>query len=415
MKCPNCGRITFKGEKNCPRCGAIMPERPTLEEELQMSPRFKRNNATNVRNYGEEKKLENESVFTPTLDFKSADKEDNASTPSSDLGFYGSFGAIVEDTPKPEKSADPELEEFQPVFSTDKAINNLSNDNSFLLEPDNTAENSTIAADISDEAPLIMPSFSIESNLDDDDNDDDDDDLVIPGFVSSQGSYTEKKSMDYEATTKIITAAAPVKKKKPIKEIIPEGIKDMVKAPKVVQPRAVASGTVTKRDDLPKLKEGEMYVALNRRQLRRLTSRSFRGLGVLFTLCMVIISAFCIWTYVNSFADPIVGRWKGNIASQDIPVAELQNLGQERFDSTWEFNDGGSMYLNLIMNETPVSLSGSYEEKSDEKGEQYLMLTLTNPMDGGKYEFSMYYTVTGQVLELNDMEGMGMTITLQKE
>ena len=42
-------------------------------------------------------------------------------------------------------------------------------------------------------------------------------------------------------------------------------------------------------------------------------------------------------------------------------------------------------------------------------------MELTNPMDSNAYTFNMYYTVTGTVLQFNDMEGLGMEIDLTKE
>ena len=158
-----------------------------------------------------------------------------------------------------------------------------------------------------------------------------------------------------------------------------------------------------------------MYVALTHKELRRLKSRRFRGLGVVATLCLAIIASFCIWSYAHSFADPLVGRWNGNVDSANLPIEAIQSMSAGKVDSTWEFGSSGSLYVNLVINETPISLNGSYTEMKDENGEQYLSMELNNPMDSNAYTFNMYYTVTGTVLQFNDMEGMGMEIDLTKE
>ena len=185
--------------------------------------------------------------------------------------------------------------------------------------------------------------------------------------------------------------------------------------PKEREFNGIASGTAHVSGGLPELKDNQMYVAVTPKELRRLKSRKFRGLGVFSALCLAVIAAFCIWSYVNSFADPIVGRWKGNISSVSLGINALSELDQDSMDSTWEFNSSGSMYVNLVLNDTPVSLSGSYVKMTDGDGEQYLSMTLKNPMDNQDYNVKMYYTITGQILQFNDMEGAGAEIDLVKE
>ncbi len=341
--------------------------------------------------------IEYKPVSAPTVDPSADGSLHNAS--GTESGFYGSYGAICNDSmpkPAPNPGLSPEPD-FKPVYSTD-------------------------FPSAADKNPWDLPSATIDEDapfnpilIGDDDNNDDDD--LMPPIISDYSMDNvsdKKKSLEYEATTKIESAASSVHKEKPIFEAIPESFKEMVMPPKVVKFNAVASGTVTGKDDLPKLKEGQMYVALTHKQLRRLRGRSFRGLGIICTLCLVIISAFCIWNYVNSFTDPIVGRWKGDLASQSIPIESLKQMG-DIFTSTWEFSENGTMYLNLVINDTPVSLGGSYKQQKDEKGEQYLSMTLKNPMDGVDYTFNMYYTITGKVLVLNDMQGLGMSIDLIRE
>ena len=101
--------------------------------------------------------------------------------------------------------------------------------------------------------------------------------------------------------------------------------------------------------------------------------------------------------------------------STNLPIEAIQSLNANDMDTTWEFGSSGSLYVNLVVNETPISLNGSYTEMKDENGEQYLSMELNNPMDSNAYTFNMYYTVTGTVLQFNDMEGMGMEIDLTKE
>lgn len=355
------------------------------------------------------------SVFVPEIEFKpvntpTVNPSDDGSLHSNaqSTGFYGSYGTICGSTDNAQSSHsltsdnDYMQQEFKPVFSTDTSVSSVPI--SEASEDKSKFSWSMPKIDLDEDAPFnpIITSS--------------DDELVLPDSVrlndDASGEF-QKKSMDYEQTVKIEHAAAT--QKKPINQIIPESFKEMVKAPKIVEVTAIASGTITSKDELPPLKEGQIYVGITHKQLRRLKSRSFRGLGIICTLCLMIISAFCIWNYANSFADPIVGRWKGNVESQDIPIEAISQLNADKFDSTWEFSEGGSMYLNLLINDTPVSLGGNYEKKNDEKGEQYLSITLNNPMDGMDYTFEMYYTVTGDVLVLNDMQGLGMTIDLVKE
>ena len=354
------------------------------------------------------------SVFVPEIECKpvntpTVDPSDDGSVHNDDpnSGFYGSYGAICNDAVNtsvgtPAASEDPMLQEFKPVYFTDAPASSAP---IFGEEEKSEFSWSMPKSDFEEDLPFNPIITGGE---------DEDDGLVLPDSINFNDNGDQpKKSIGYEETVKIEHATKA--DKKPINQVIPESFKEMVMPPKIVEVPAVASGTVTSKDELPPLKEGQMYVGITHKQLRRLKSRSFRGMGVICTLCLMIISAFCIWNYVNSFADPLIGRWKGNVESQDIPIEVIQQLDTDKFDSTWEFNDGGSMYLNLLINDTPVSLGGTYEQKNDEKGEQYLSITLNNPMDGVDYTFQMYYTVTGDVLVLNDMQGLGMTIDLVKE
>ncbi len=450
MVCKNCGRRTYKGEKFCPKCGSPMPERPSLEEEINVNSRFNRfSEPDRTQPDTPNPAVPNErpayvpaqppqpaqevppSVFVPEIEYKpvptpTVDPSANGSLHNSsgaDNGFYGSYGAICNDSmpqtsavnsgigsepdfnsmystsPNPLYSSEPN---FDPVYSTDTPT--PASDSFAVSQPENDWNLSMPKEEDEDKPfnPMLI--------------DDDDDDLVMPEINDppADDPNQKKKTLGYDKTRKIETANSAAYKEKPLYEAIPETIKEMIVPPKVVKPQAIASGTVTGKNDLPELKEGQMYVALTPRQFRRLTSRSFRGLGIICTLCLVIISAFCIWNYANSFADPLVGRWKGDVESQDIPIESLKTMG-DIFSSTWEFSDSGTLYVNLVINDTPVSLSGSYVEQKDEKGEQYLSITLKNPMDNMDYTFNMYYTITGKVLELNDMEGLGMSIDLVKE
>ena len=236
-----------------------------------------------------------------------------------------------------------------------------------------------------DASPIPMPASADTQE---------DDDLVLPDLPSMtpSSSFETKKSMGYETTVKLQNARSAYGNQKPVNEPIKSGA-DLTPQPKVRDYTVVASG----------------------KELRLLKSRRFRGLGVLATLCLAIIAAFCVWSYANSFVDPIIGVWKGDVDSASIPISEIQGLNQQTLESTWEFSSSGSLYLNLVVNDAPISLSGSYEQKKDDAGEPYLSMTIINPGDGSDYTMEMYYTVTGKILEFNDMEGMGMTIDLKKE
>jgi hypothetical protein len=249
-----------------------------------------------------------------------------------------------------------------------------------------------------------MPSFS---------GDDDDDDLVMPAVPAPAPATEARKSMGYETTVKLKDARSAYGSQKPINEAIQSGARSAI--PKTKNIVAVASGTAHVAGGLPELKEGQMYVVVTPKDYRRLKSRRFRGLGVVATLCLAIIAAFCIWSYANSFTDPLIGAWKGDMNAAYLPIDQIQQVDGQLIDSTWEFSSSGSLYLNVVVNETPISISGTYEEKKDSSDEPYLTMTLTNPMDATDYSFDMYYTITGKVLEMTDMEGMGMTIDLIKE
>lgn len=241
-------------------------------------------------------------------------------------------------------------------------------------------------------------------------------DLVIPDMPAPVADHTRvsKKSLGYESTVKIKNARHAERDEKRINEPIKKDARPNY-VPKEREFNGIASGTAHVSGGLPELKDNQMYVAVTPKELRRLKSRKFRGLGVFSALCLAIIAAFCIWTYVNSFADPLVGRWKGNISSVALGIDALAELDQESMSSTWEFNSSGSMYVNLVLNDTPVSLSGSYSKLSDDNGEQYISMTLKNPMDNQDYTVNMYYTVTGDILQFNDMENAGAEINLTKE
>lgn len=452
MVCPNCGRRTFKRETVCPKCGTPMPERKPVEisehdpfinqstegeSELSLFNRKKKSEPTPETTVSEIPaapaetaptaeavplaSAETEStdttipedsavadMFEPTLEFKSDDPPAEApnSEESSDTGvdlspeFYGSYGEVCNDTASvPTAEPDPPAEETK--SEVDFSV--LDFDIPDVAVP--SVEESSVPE---------VPAFSAYSSTPDV-SANDDDELVLPEDFSLPSSDTpneSKKSMDYEETVKLKDAHSAYGNQQPINEPIKAG-EAVASAPKDIT--AIASGTARVSGDLPKLKDGQMYVAVTPKQYRRLKGRQFRGLGVLATLCLVIISAFCIWNYANSFVDPLVGVWKGDVSSANIPVEQIQQLNQDIIDSTWEFSSSGSMYLNIVVNETPISLSGSYEQKKDDNGEPYLAMTLTNPMDSTDYTMEMYYTVTGDVLEFTDMQDMGMTIDLTKE
>ena len=315
----------------------------------------------------------------PELNFDIPTLDDTKSIENFNPDFYGSYGDAV-------KSADPdqtptysENEDFTPVltFTADKA---------------EEAEASS--------APFIMP----------------EEDLVIPDMpvpVTDPARMT-KKSLSYETTVKIKNARHAERNEERINEPIKKNARPNY-APKEREFNGIASGTAHVSGGLPELRDDQMYVAVTPKELRRLKSRKFRGLGVFSALCLAVIAAFCIWSYVNSFADPLIGRWKGNISSVALGIDAIKELDQDTMSSTWEFNSSGSMYVNLVLNDTPVSLSGSFEKLSDPDGEQYLKMTLKNPMDNQDYTVNMYYTVTGSILQFNDMDGVGAEIDLTKE
>lgn len=323
--------------------------------------------------------------------------------------FYGSYGEAAESVPMATPDAVPSPENTADAAATAGGIDFsvLDFDIPDMTLPDTEHAD---APEKSEEEMSFSPMPDLSGGAAEDD------DLVLPDLppVSPTASFETKKSMGYETTVKLKDARSAYGNEKPINEPIKS---DPIPAsvPKRRDYTVVASGTAHVNGDLPKLKEGEMYVALTPKELRRLKSRKFRGLGVLATLCLAIIAAFCIWSYANSFVDPIIGVWKGDVNSAYIPIAQIQDMDEKSLQSTWEFSGSGSLYLNIVVNDTPVSLSGTYEQKKDSAGEPYLSMTLTNPMDSTDYTLEMYYTVTGKVLEFNDMEGMGMTIDLTKE
>lgn len=469
MVCPKCGRRTFKRETVCPKCGAAMPERkpveiitddpaapvepadipaqfttiegesdlslfsrkkqkdteppaeptsaaqPTPAPEAAVSPEPSVSEAADEFAARTETPASSEEtadgIFTPEPEFKSPDPPEEtaasqtASYSEADLSpeFYGSYGEVCNETAASEPTATDEPTEDNTASEVDFSV--LDFDIPDVTLP--AAEDPSVETASSEETFTYMPDVSAEE---------DDDELILPDIPmpSPSAENESKKSMGYEDTVKLENAHSAYGNQKPINEPIKAGA-PVSSAPKHKDFTAVASGTARVKGDLPKLKEGEMYVAVTPKDLRRLKSRRFRGLGVLATLCLVIISAFCIWSYANSFTDPLIGVWKGDVSSACIPVEQIQQLDQELIASTWEFSSSGSLYLNIVVNETPISLSGSYQQLKDESGEPYLAMTLVNPMDSSEYTLDMYYTVTGDILELNDMEGAGMTIDLTKE
>ena len=320
--------------------------------------------------------------------------------------FYGSYGgSVISDAP-----AAPAASETSAASDTGSSGSGIDFSVLDFDIPDSVASAAAAMDSASagtDASPIPMPASADTQE---------DDDLVLPDLPSMtpSSSFETKKSMGYETTVKLQNARSAYGNQKPVNEPIKSGA-DLTPRPKVRDYTVVASGTAHVKGDLPALKDGEMYVALTSKELRLLKSRRFRGLGVLATLCLAIIAAFCVWSYANSFVDPIIGVWKGDVDSASIPISEIQGLNQQTLESTWEFSSSGSLYLNLVVNDAPISLSGSYEQKKDDAGEPYLSMTIINPGDGSDYTMEMYYTVTGKILEFNDMEGMGMTIDLKKE
>ena len=312
----------------------------------------------------------------PILHFDTPEEDSGAG--AFDPGFYGSYGEAV-------KSADPD-----PAYA-----------------PMPTGEDfSAPAVPSFDDAPAApaVP-FSLPEE-----------DLTVPDMPipAADPTRTSRKSMGYETTVKIKNARHAERDEKRINEPIKKDARP-VYTPKGREFAGIASGTAHVSGGLPELRDDQMYVAVTPKELRLLKSRKFRGLGVFAALCLGIIAAFCIWTYANSFADPIVGRWKGNISSLALGIDALSELDQDGMDSTWEFSGSGTLYVNLVLKDTPVSLSGSYVQKTDKDGQPYVTMTLKSPLDNQDYTVEMYYTVTGSILQFNDMDGIGAEIDLTKE
>ncbi len=326
----------------------------------------------------------------PELNFDIPSLDDPIKTEDFDPAIFGSYG---EET----KSADPDAIPDFSVPQFDLPSGDSQSDGSDPFSPVLNFTGDTPA--IPDE-PFTMP----------------EEDLVIPDIPTPavDHSRVSKKSLSYETTVKIKNARHAERNEKLINEPVKKNARPAY-VPKQREFNGIASGTAHVSGGLPELKDNQMYVAVTPKELRRLKSRKFRGLGVFFTLCLAVIAAFCIWYYVNSFADPIVGRWRGNISSVSLGIQALSELDQDAMSSTWEFNNSGSMYVNLVLNDTPVSLSGSYVKMTDGDGEQYLSMTLKNPMDNQDYNVKMYYTITGQILQFNDMDGAGAEIDLVRE
>ncbi len=447
MVCPKCGRRTFKREAICPKCGAAMPERISVEakEANQASETNDTEGESDLNFFNRNKPKAADSaqpqqpmrtpepgagetaaesvnraepeIYQPPIDTAppviseppaQSSVVDAQSEPSVYVPpeFYGSYGEVCNDAAQ-----------ASPVTNTQQSDPSLpdtgSTDGFSMTDFDITGVTVSSAADSSaTEESEFSPILNFPGG---EEKDDDDDELVLPDIpVSAPDPAGEKKkSMGYEVTVKLQNARSAYGNQKPVNEPIKSG--GAVSAPKRRDYTVVASGTAHVSGDLPKLKDGEMYVAITPKELRLLNSRRFRGLGILATLCLVIISAFCIWSYANSFTDPLVGAWKGDMSAVYLPIEQLQQLDQEIVQSTWEFSSNGSMYLSIVINETPISLSGTYEQKKDVSGEPYITMTITNPMDSSNYSLDMYYTVTGTILELNDTQGMGITIDLTKE
>lgn len=336
----------------------------------------------------------------PELNFDIPELDDIDNLENFTPDFYGSYGEAV-------KEADPYPAEAVPgIPDTVPEYNENENDNDEVFTPvlnfSQESAGDTHMSDVPDvpETPFIMP----------------EEDLMIPDMPApvSDPTRVTKKSMGYETTVKLKNARHAERNEERINEPIRKDSRPTF-TPKQREFNGIASGTAHVSGGLPELKDNQMYVAITPKELRRLKSRKFRGLGVLSALCLGIIAAFCIWSYVHSFADPIIGRWKGNVSSVALGIDALKELDQESMASTWEFNSSGSMYINLVLNDTPVSLSGSYSKLTDSDGEQYLTMTLKNPMDNNDYTVNMYYTITGNILQFNDMDGVGAEIDLTKE
>lgn len=448
MVCPKCGRRTFKREAVCPRCGAAMPDRISIEAkeinniEGESDLNFFNRNKPKATTEAVEP---TQTVYTPepsvteipTAPVEAAAPEiyeppaetaepviseppaeaTSVETPSEPSvymppEFYGSYGEVCNDAVQSssvvqsEPAAQPEPSVLEPSYGTGFSMTDFDINGVTPSAAEETLDTEEIE---------FSPILNFPGSDEKDDGDDDDDELILPDIPMPQPSSANesKKSMGYENTVKLQNARSAYGNEKPLNQPIKSG--EAVSAPKRRDYTVVASGTAHVNGDLPKLNEGEMYVAITPGELRLLKSRRFRGLGILATLCLVIISAFCIWSYANSFVDPLVGAWKGDMSAAYLPIEQLQQLDQKIIQSTWEFSTSGSLYLNIVVNETPISLSGTYEQKKDDGGEPYITMTITNPVDSSNYSFDMYYTVTGKILELNDTQGMGITIDLTKE
>lgn len=478
MVCPNCGRRTFKREPICPKCGTPMPERKPVEirESFELlEPTEDNNPVTNYYTEGESdlslfnRKKQKESTapaeqpsapvpeaavpapsapaeftapaeppeqfapeaFAPAAEIKSADPpvEASVSEESSDLAadlssnFYGGYGEVCSDTAAPTAVSDAAVEESTEAAKTEVDFSVL--DFEFADVTDAAAEESVTAAKSpvsEDSAAAETVSYgAVSSNYDNFDSSDDDDDdswfQNATSLITSDAEGESQKSKEYDKTVELKNARkSSVIPKTAVQEQSPSDEKTAPKKNKRNKSKKESSKEEMTYGRLPKARNGKVYMPpVSLGTYMRFTGRRFRGLGVLATLCLVIIAAFCIWSYANSFVDPLVGVWKGDVSSANIPIEQIQKLDQDVIASTWEFSSSGSMYLNIVLNQTPVSLSGSYEQKKDDNDEPYLSMTLTNPMDSQDYTMEMYYTVTGNILEFTDMQGMGMTIDLTKE
>ena len=330
-----------------------------------------------------------EPIPVPEIDFDFSMLDDMGKTEDPDPGFYGSYGEAVS---QPEPAAEVPAAAGESSVESDETFAPVLD---FPVEPVNIPEMTDDSS-----APFTLP----------------EEDLVIPDIPApaSDPTRTTKKSLGYETTVKIKNARHAEKNEKRINEPIKKDARPTF-VPKEREFSGIASGTAHVSGGLPELRDDQMYVAVTPKELRLLKSRKFRGLGVFSALCLAVIAAFCIWSYANSFADPLVGRWKGNISSVALGIDALKDISQDSMDSTWEFSSSGTLYINLVVKETPLSISGSYVKKTDKNGEQYISMTLKSPMDNQDYTVEMYYTVTGSILQFNDMDGVGAEIDLTKE
>ncbi|MBQ9901116.1 MAG: hypothetical protein IJM51_01830 [Clostridia bacterium] len=336
--------------------------------------------------------------------------DDNSDLPQAPIAMPAGSGDI------PELNFDiPSLDETKKIEDFDPDLYSSKGDTAKYADPDFMVPEITLPPSLAEEAKSFDPVLQFSGGSDTSFSMPEED-LTLPDMPAPavDHSRVSKKSLSYETTVKIKNARHAERNEKLINEPVKKNARP-VYAPKEREFNGIASGTAHVSGGLPELKDNQMYVAVTPKELRRLKSRKFRGLGVFATLCLAVIAAFCIWSYVNSFADPIVGRWKGNISSVALGIQALSEMDQDSMASTWEFNSSGSMYINLVLNDTPVSLSGSYEKLTDGDGEQYISMTLKNPMDNQDYTVKLYYTITGQILQFNDMDGVGVEIDLVKE